>query len=86
MDHQGLLIANEIHPGRVWDLAQNLERCGVRNTAIVNSRPDQLATHFGAFFDRVLLDAPCSGEGMFRKSEIRIVNRKMIFLKNNAFP
>ncbi len=69
MQDQGLLIANEIHPRRVWELAENLERCGVTNAAILNENPARLADHFGAFFDRVLLDAPCSGEGMFRRSE-----------------
>jgi NOL1/NOP2/sun family putative RNA methylase len=69
MNNDGLLVANEIHPKRVWDLAQNLERCGVRNAMITNETPQRLAEHFGDFFDRVILDAPCSGEGMFRKSE-----------------
>lgn len=68
MENQGSLVANEIHPQRVWDLAENLERCGVRNATITNETPERLAEHFGAFFDRVLVDAPCSGEGLFRKS------------------
>ena len=69
MQNQGLLVANEMHPRRVWDLAQNLERWGAQNTTILNEQPQRLADHFGAFFDRVLVDAPCSGEGMFRKSQ-----------------
>ncbi len=69
MQNSGLLVANEIHPKRVWDLAENLERCGVTNAIITNETPTRLADHFGAFFDRVLVDAPCSGEGMFRKNE-----------------
>ena len=68
MQGQGWLAANEIHPQRAWDLAENLERWGVRNATILNETPARLADHFGAYFDRVLLDAPCSGEGMFRKS------------------
>ena len=68
MENQGLIVANEIHPQRVWDLAENLERCGIRNATITNETPERLAEHFGAFFDRVLVDAPCSGEGLFRKS------------------
>ncbi len=68
MQNEGLLVANEIHPQRVWELAENLERWGARNTVITNETPLRLAEHFGAFFDRVLVDAPCSGEGMFRKS------------------
>ena len=66
--HEGLLVANEIHPARVWTLAENLERFGVRNAIITQETPERLANHFGAYFDRVLVDAPCSGEGMFRKS------------------
>jgi NOL1/NOP2/sun family putative RNA methylase len=68
MQGEGLLVANEIHPQRAWDLAENLERWGVRNAAILNETPSRMADHFGGFFDRVLVDAPCSGEGMFRKS------------------
>jgi NOL1/NOP2/sun family putative RNA methylase len=69
MRGDGLLIANEIHPKRAWDLAENLERWGVRNAAITNESPERLAQRWAGYFDRVLLDAPCSGEGMFRKSE-----------------
>jgi NOL1/NOP2/sun family putative RNA methylase len=69
MRGEGLLIANEMHPKRAWDLAENLERWGARNAAITNEPPERLAERFAGYFDRVLLDAPCSGEGMFRKSE-----------------
>jgi len=69
MQNEGLLVANEIHPRRAWELAENLERWGARNAAITSATPRQLADHFGEFFDKVLVDAPCSGEGMFRKSE-----------------
>ena len=69
MQNQGLLVANEIHPQRAWDLAENLERCGVQMACITNETPARLAQAWGGMFDRVLLDAPCSGEGMFRKSE-----------------
>jgi NOL1/NOP2/sun family putative RNA methylase len=70
MRNEGLLVANEIHPRRVWDLAENLERWGARHTAITNESPERLAERFAGFFDRVLVDAPCSGEGMFRKGDI----------------
>ena len=70
MKNTGLLVANEIHPKRVWDLVENLERCGVTNAVVLNETPPRLADHFSDYFDRVLLDAPCSGEGMFRKSEV----------------
>lgn len=69
MQNQGLLVSNEIHPQRVWELAGNLERWGAQNTVILRETPERLAIQLGAFFDRVLLDAPCSGEGMFRKSQ-----------------
>ncbi len=64
---QGLLVANEIHPGRAAILSQNLERMGVRNALVTNASPDELAKRFPEFFDRIVVDAPCSGEGMFRK-------------------
>jgi 16S rRNA C967 or C1407 C5-methylase (RsmB/RsmF family)/NOL1/NOP2/fmu family ribosome biogenesis protein len=67
MQNQGLLVANDVHPKRVRDLAKNVERWGAHNVAITNAMPPQLVAHFGAFFNRVLVDAPCSGEGMFRK-------------------
>ncbi len=67
MQNQGILLANEIHPKRVWDLAKNLERWGARNVLIANETPERLAERLPEFFDRVLVDAPCSGEGMFRK-------------------
>jgi len=68
MRNEGLLVANEIHPKRVQVLAENLERWGVRNAVMVNETPDRLADRLEGFFDKVLVDAPCSGEGMFRKS------------------
>lgn len=66
---QGLLVANEIHPERAKILASNLERMGVRNAVVTNETPQRLASRFPLFFDRILVDAPCSGEGMFRKEE-----------------
>ena len=65
----GMLVANEIHPQRVWDLAENLERWGARNAVLLNESPERIAGAFPEFFDRVLVDAPCSGEGMLRRSE-----------------
>lgn len=67
MQGRGLLVANEIKDKRVGHLAQNVERWGAGNVVITNETPERLADHFGAYFDRVLVDAPCSGEGMFRK-------------------
>jgi NOL1/NOP2/fmu family ribosome biogenesis protein/precorrin-6B methylase 2 len=67
MKGEGLLVANEIKDKRVGHLAQNVERWGAGNVVITNETPERLADHFGPIFDRVLVDAPCSGEGMFRK-------------------
>lgn len=67
MAGQGLLVCNEPVPNRAQILSRNVERMGVRNTVVVSALPDALAPRFPAFFDRILVDAPCSGEGMFRR-------------------
>ncbi len=67
LDGEGLLVANEIHPTRAGILSQNMERMGVRNAIVTNASPAELAVRFPAFFDKIVVDAPCSGEGMFRK-------------------
>ncbi len=64
---RGLLVANEIHPTRATVLSQNLERMGVRNAVVTNASPDELALRFKGFFHKIVVDAPCSGEGMFRR-------------------
>ena len=66
MGGEGLLIANEVDRRRIRGLLENVERWGAR-LAVVSAPVDRLARAFGASFDRVVLDAPCSGEGMFRK-------------------
>lgn len=66
---EGLLVSNEIHPARARILSQNMERMGAVNAVVTNESPESLAGHFPAFFDRIIVDAPCSGEGMFRKEE-----------------
>ncbi len=66
---EGLLICNEIHPQRAKILAENIERMGIRNAMVVSHKPDFLAQRFPSYFDKILVDAPCSGEGMFRKKE-----------------
>jgi NOL1/NOP2/sun family putative RNA methylase len=72
MQNQGLLVANEIKTKRIGHLVANMERWGARNAVILNESPERLAEFFGPFFDRVLVDAPCSGEGMFRKERAAI--------------
>lgn len=70
MNDCGILFANEIHPVRAKNLSENIERMGIRNAVVTNETPERLALHFTEYFDRILVDAPCSGEGMFRKNEI----------------
>ncbi len=67
LDHTGVLVANEIHPKRLKALGENLERWGSPGTVITQEDPSRLAQRWGPIFQRILLDAPCSGEGMFRK-------------------
>ena len=69
MEQQGILILNEIHPTRAKILTENVERMGIRNAIVTNETPGRLAEAFPEYFDRILVDAPCSGEGMFRKNE-----------------
>ena len=64
---EGLLISNEPEPARAKVLAANLERMGVRNATVTNAYPDALAARWPEYFDALLCDAPCSGEGMFRR-------------------
>ena len=68
MAGEGVLICNEIHPGRAKSLSENIERMGIVNAIVVNHSPDELAKRFPQYFHRILVDAPCSGEGMFRKN------------------
>ncbi len=69
---QGLLVCNEYVAGRADILKSNLERMGVANALILNETPARVAAAFPAFFDRILVDAPCSGEGMFRKEAVAV--------------
>lgn len=69
MQQQGILISNEIHPARARVLSENMERMGTRNAIVTNESPQTLALRFPSYFDRIMVDAPCSGEGMFRKNE-----------------
>lgn len=67
MKGEGLLVSNEPVPNRAKILAENLERMGMVNAIAVCAYPDQLAKKWPGFFDAILVDAPCSGEGMFRR-------------------
>lgn len=67
---KGLLLCNEIHPTRAKILSGNIERMGICNAIVTNESPKRLAELFPEYFDKILVDAPCSGEGMFRKNQI----------------
>lgn len=69
MRGSGVLLCNEIHPARAKILSENIERMGICNACVTNETPERLETFFPEYFDRILVDAPCSGEGMFRKNE-----------------
>lgn len=68
----GILVSNEINSTRIRALGENLERFGATNCTITNSDSKGLLTFFKGFFDKVFIDAPCSGQGMFRKYEYAI--------------
>ena len=70
----GFLLCNEINPKRAKILSRNIERMAVSNALVTNEHPQRLAERFAGFFDRVLIDAPCSGEGMFRKEEAAVTD------------
>lgn len=65
----GHLVSNDLHPERTKALAKNLEMYGVRNAVVLNESPERIAAAFPEYFNKILIDAPCSGEGMFRKDE-----------------
>ena len=69
LDGKGFLLCNEIHPARAKILSENIERMGIGNACVTNETPAHLAEVLPVYFDKILVDAPCSGEGMFRKNE-----------------
>ena len=64
---KGMLVANDISNSRAKALLKNLEMAGIKNFCVTSDTPKKLAEVFPGFFDKILVDAPCSGEGMFRK-------------------
>jgi len=74
MQGEGLLVCNEINPKRAKILSRNIERMAVSNALVLNHHPKDLERHFAGCFDKVLVDAPCSGEGMFRKEEAAVTD------------
>ena len=71
---RGFLLCNEYSPKRAKILSRNIERLGIANALVTNETPDALAKRLPGFFHRVLIDAPCSGEGMFRKEEAAVTD------------
>lgn len=74
MKGSGLLVSNDINPKRVKALVKNIELMGLSNALVVNETPERLSRIFPGYFDRILLDVPCSGEGMFRKDREAIAS------------
>lgn len=70
MQGEGVLVANEVVPNRAKILSQNVERMGIKNCIVTSEYPDKLARNMSAYFDLIVVDTPCSGEGMFRRDEI----------------
>lgn len=69
LGHTGLLVSNDISATRAKSLLKNIENCGVRHVIVTSEKPEKLAKKWGSYFDKILIDAPCSGEGMFRKDK-----------------
>lgn len=69
---QGVLVANDVSASRSKALIKNLEVFGAENILVTCETPERLAEYFPGWFDKILIDAPCSGEGMFRKSDAMI--------------
>ena len=67
LNGRGALISNDASASRCGALIKNLELAGVTNAVVLNEKPGKLAGRFGGYFDKILVDAPCSGEGMFRR-------------------
>lgn len=68
------VVSNEIDGKRAVTLAGNVERMGLKNTVVTNYSPADLENYFPEYFDAVIVDAPCSGEGMFRKEAAAVAN------------
>ena len=69
LEGKGILITNEINKDRAKILSLNIERLGISNAMVLNESSEHLAEYFYGYFDKILVDAPCSGEGMFRKND-----------------
>lgn len=77
----GLLVSNEYDKSRVNKLLSNIERFGLINNCIINADSKDVAKQLPGFFDKILVDAPCSGEGMFKKSDVAITDWSLNHVK-----
>jgi len=84
MGGQGLLVANDVNRPRASALAANLERMGATNALVTSQSPDRLAERWSGLFDAVLVDAPCSGEGMFSRNVQAVLDWGVATVKGNA--
>lgn len=69
LKNKGILVANDISSSRAKGLLKNIELFGIGNVLVTSEEPGNLTEHFAEYFDKILIDAPCSGEGMFRKDK-----------------
>ncbi len=74
LDGEGFILSNEYVVSRVQPLVSNIERMGIVNSLVTSAHPEVLCAQLPLFFDKVIVDAPCSGEGMFRKESAAIEN------------
>lgn len=81
---QGLLYSNEFMPDRARILLSNVERMGLPNAVVLNSSAEQIAAALPGYFDRILVDAPCSGEGMFRKEPMALAQHSQRLVESCA--
>ena len=72
LNNTGLLVCNDIHNIRAKVLSSNIEKYGFKNTIVLNDDSSNYKKHFIEFFDKIILDAPCSGSGMFRKDSYSV--------------
>lgn len=85
LSQEGLMVANDISKLRAGILSENIERFGITNTIVTNSDPLRLEKYFKNFFNKIILDAPCSGEGMFRKLDQAIETWSIDKVKECAY-
>ncbi|MCK5762526.1 MAG: RsmB/NOP family class I SAM-dependent RNA methyltransferase, partial [Clostridiales bacterium] len=69
LNNTGTVVANDINFNRLKAVIRNVEKYGIKNAVIINNKEEEISDHFKDYFDCILVDAPCSGEGMFRKDD-----------------